>query len=372
MSRTKGSVAVKECRPVLEPWMLIEACARSKNYITPYKIWKWINAHYVVPADTQDVSDMAWSMRGDVLEWTWTPQGQKTNNWYRIHPAYYPQPPFPDPYTAEERTAMLECIREEELREAEKKERQRKEKAEYDRRRNLEKKRIKVRSDNIDNAPEGGPCCSLEDVETILRTDPEKVLVIDTETTGLSRITGDVLELAVLDFTGRVLFNRRFGSALDEWDEAQYIHGISPADVAGLPELTDSAAEISAVLAGASVIIGYNVDFDIGFLEAAGVALPPAPCCDIMESYAEYYGEWAPWIDNGPYPPGDWKWQKLTKAARKCGVKDTSGAHGAAVDCALTITVTRYLLDVPAEKRHREPPPDEERFKEFEACHNWY
>jgi DNA polymerase III subunit epsilon len=90
----------------------------------------------------------------------------------------------------------------------------------------------------------------------------DRVVVIDTETTGL--LTQDrVIEVAVvsLDLTGRII---------DEWDTLinpdrdvgpAWLHGITPAMLADAPRFDEVAAEIAARLHGA-VVCAHNLRFD--------------------------------------------------------------------------------------------------------------
>ncbi|MFK4089387.1 exonuclease domain-containing protein [Kribbella sp. NPDC020789] len=104
--------------------------------------------------------------------------------------------------------------------------------------------------------------------------------VIDTETTGLlPNHRHRVIEIAVvlLDSRGRVE---------DEWVTLlnphrdlgpQHIHGILTADVLGAPEFGAVARRLGELLAG-RMVVGHNVEFDLGFLRAEferlGVSVP--------------------------------------------------------------------------------------------------
>ena len=104
--------------------------------------------------------------------------------------------------------------------------------------------------------------------------------VIDTETTGL--LPGHrhrVIEIAVvlLDAQGR--FEHEWVTLLNPQRDLgpQHIHGILTADVLAAPEFADVAAHLAGLLAG-RMVVGHNVEFDLGFLRAEfariGFAVP--------------------------------------------------------------------------------------------------
>ncbi|GAA1643573.1 hypothetical protein GCM10009744_37370 [Kribbella alba] len=104
--------------------------------------------------------------------------------------------------------------------------------------------------------------------------------VIDTETTGL--LPGQrhrVIEIAVvlLDAQGR--FEHEWVTLLNPRRDLgpQHIHGILTADVLAAPEFADVARHLGRLLAG-RMVVGHNVEFDLGFLRAEfarlGFAVP--------------------------------------------------------------------------------------------------
>lgn len=83
------------------------------------------------------------------------------------------------------------------------------------------------------------------------------------------------------------------------------------------------------------------------FLANAGVIIPKVPVMDVMYQFAEIYGQWENWINDGE---GGYKWQTLTTAGRYYGL-DTSGAHGSLRDCQITLEVLRNMATKPKKKR---------------------
>ncbi|TCC29014.1 exonuclease domain-containing protein [Kribbella speibonae] len=104
--------------------------------------------------------------------------------------------------------------------------------------------------------------------------------VIDTETTGLLPTHRHrIIEIAVvlLDARGRV--EREWVTLLNPQRDLgpQHIHGILTADVLAAPEFRDIARQLGELLAG-RMVVGHNVEFDLGFLRAEfarlGVTVP--------------------------------------------------------------------------------------------------
>ncbi|WP_406053029.1 exonuclease domain-containing protein [Kribbella sp. NBC_00889] len=104
--------------------------------------------------------------------------------------------------------------------------------------------------------------------------------VIDTETTGLlPSHRHRVIEIAVvlLDARGRV--EHEWVTLLNPQRDLgpQHIHGILTADVLAAPEFGDIARQLGRLLAG-RMVVGHNVEFDLGFLRAEfarlGFAVP--------------------------------------------------------------------------------------------------
>lgn len=164
-----------------------------------------------------------------------------------------------------------------------------------------------------------------------------RVLVLDTETTGLDPEEDEVLTLSIVDWHGETVWDGTYRPVRRaEWPDAERVNGISPADVAGCRPIADDADEISRVLASADEVVGYNLSFDLAFLAAAGIW--PDPDClvnDAMLAYAQRVGEW-----DGAHE--GWKWWRLTQAAHDTGF-DWRGmrAHGSLADAL----ATRHVME---------------------------
>jgi DNA polymerase-3 subunit epsilon len=101
----------------------------------------------------------------------------------------------------------------------------------------------------------------------------QRIVFLDTETTGLSPAQGDrVIELGCVEMVNRAATGRTFhyylnpqGKSIDAG--AQAVHGISAAFLADKPVFKDIAADFIDFIKDAEVVI-HNAPFDIGFLNA--------------------------------------------------------------------------------------------------------
>ncbi|MET4696698.1 3'-5' exonuclease [Endozoicomonas lisbonensis] len=155
---------------------------------------------------------------------------------------------------------------------------------------------------------------------------------IDTETTGLNH-SDEVVEIAIIDDHQTLLNTLVKPVRATAWPEAQAIHGISPNDVKDAPAYDDIRSKIHELVAGHDVII-YNAGYDSMFLEDELKAAKSVQCC--MLKYSRHYGEWDDYRD-------DYRWQKLTAAARHIGYRWEGTAHRALADTMATRAVWQYL-----------------------------
>ncbi len=135
-----------------------------------------------------------------------------------------------------------------------------------------------------------------------------KIIVLDTETTGLSCYEDEILQLAIIDDKGVCLFNEFFKPQYaKEWYEASKVNNIYPKDVADKPQINEYLPKIQEIINQAEIIIAYNAEFDLSFLAQAGIKfhLQNQEIVDVMLEFAPIYGEWSDYF-------GDYKRQKLT------------------------------------------------------------
>lgn len=157
-------------------------------------------------------------------------------------------------------------------------------------------------------------------------------IVIDTETTGLNPYDDELLQVSIIDGQGNTLFNSYIKPLYtDNWNKAMAVNHITPETVATAPNILEVKQEISRIINSAHTIIGYNVDFDLGFLSNIGIKNENAAIVDVMENFAYIYGEWSEQY-------GCHKWQRLTKCAEYYGYDwGTDIAHDSLADCRATL-----------------------------------
>ena len=171
-------------------------------------------------------------------------------------------------------------------------------------------------------------------------------IIIDTETTGLSPLHDEILQLAIIDAdTGERLHCKKYGVAKRlEWPAAEDVNGISPKDVSGLPSLYDSDEQTAAaeIIGAADWVGGWNTEFDLKMLWAYQIApRDDAEIVDIMKLDAEICGTYT------PLQGGSAKYRSLMNAATWWGfeLKNEPGVfHDAYVDCRATRFVWRCIM----------------------------
>lgn len=159
-----------------------------------------------------------------------------------------------------------------------------------------------------------------------------EIIIVDTETTGLNADTDELLQVSIIDSQGNTLFNSYIKPLFTEnWDGAMAVNHITPEMVANAPNILEVKQEINRILNSANIIVGYDTNFDLSFLSAAGIEFEQQQIVDIMQDFAPIYGEWNDYYES-------YKWQKLTTCANYYNYNwgdDT--AHDSLADCRATL-----------------------------------
>ncbi|MFN8593730.1 MAG: exonuclease domain-containing protein [Thermomicrobiales bacterium] len=155
--------------------------------------------------------------------------------------------------------------------------------------------------------------------------DDPRVVYLDTETTGFGP-RAEIVDIAVIDASGEVLFDSLVRPTRRIPAEVIAIHGITDADVADAPEWEELYEAVRAVLDGRRIVV-YNVTFDKQMIGQAcascALDMPNADWDCAMKKYAGFHGNWDPgkrWF----------RFQKLEHAVRTFGAEP--GGHRAASD----------------------------------------
>ena len=164
-------------------------------------------------------------------------------------------------------------------------------------------------------------------------------LVLDTETTGLDE-WAEIVELSIIDQHGNTLFDSLIKPKGPIPRDAERIHGISNSDVENADSWPNVYEGVRNLLEGRSVAI-YNAEYDTRIIQQTCklhdlTMIKFNPVC-VMLRYAIYWGEWN-------YSRGNYKWQKLTNAARQQGIK-IENAHRALGDCMMTLSVLNKMFE---------------------------
>lgn len=173
----------------------------------------------------------------------------------------------------------------------------------------------------------------------------EKTIVFDTETTGLYAGSDELLQLSIIDGTGRELFNEYIKpSRRRKWPEAERVNHISPEMVKDCKTFRFFRKRVQEIFDAAEIAIAYNAPFDLRFLKAVGIdcyRMPGDPetrktILDPMLDFAPVYGEFSEYYN-------DYKWQKLVTAAHYYGYDYANRAHDSLEDVRATLHVAREL-----------------------------
>ncbi len=168
-----------------------------------------------------------------------------------------------------------------------------------------------------------------------------ELVVVDVETTGRDPLMSELVEIGALKLRGT--------EVVGQWSTlvnpgrpivGNQMHGITDADVAGAPGPAEAVRQFRA-FAGDAVLVGHNVGFDLGFLEAAagdGSRYQPGQYLDTLVLAREGYP------DQESYKLGD--------LARFFGVAQET-SHRALADAQATAgLVARFGQDLP-DRIHR-------------------
>jgi DNA polymerase III subunit epsilon len=164
-------------------------------------------------------------------------------------------------------------------------------------------------------------------------------IILDTETTGLSPLTGDrLVEIGAVELFNHIPTGNTYHVYLnperDMPKEAEAIHGLSSAFLKDKPIFKTIAAEFLAFVSDAPLII-HNASFDMGFInfELATVKMPaiaPAQVIDTLQMARK----------NHPMGPNS-----LDALCKRYGIDNSKRTkHGALLDAELLADVYLELI----------------------------
>lgn len=163
-------------------------------------------------------------------------------------------------------------------------------------------------------------------------------VILDTETTGLDS-SAEIVEISIIEESGRVLLDTLVKPIKPIPAEATAIHGITNDMVATAPSWADIHERVAEIVTSKPLVI-YNADYDLRLMAqtASQYGLTPieteAGCA--MLTYAKFYGDWNDY-------KGSYRWQRLTNAAAQQGVVIDGQAHRALADVKMTLGVIKAM-----------------------------
>ncbi|OQY32343.1 MAG: hypothetical protein B6I38_04745 [Anaerolineaceae bacterium 4572_5.1] len=179
-----------------------------------------------------------------------------------------------------------------------------------------------------------------EAIRLAQKTIAQNPVYLDTETTGFKK-NDVIVEISIIDHDGSPLVDTLVKPNKHIPYDAIEIHHITNEMVQIAPTWAEVWPEVEAAIAGRVVGI-YNADFDIRLIKQTHAhnqmrwSKPNgASFFDIMEAYAQFYGQW-----NSRH--GNYRWQSLEKAGVQCGLS-LPNSHRALDDTLLTRAVLHYM-----------------------------
>lgn len=160
----------------------------------------------------------------------------------------------------------------------------------------------------------------------ILAMPADKVFVMDTETTGLD---GEIIDLAITDLSGNVLFNSHFKPLTEIEPGATAIHGLTVDSLRDAPLWTETYPQLVTLLHSADLILIYNASFDTARIsytcQLHGVDDIEFKYDCLMLWYAQYVNDWSSYWKS-------YRWQPLY-----------GGDHTALGDCKAALETLRRM-----------------------------
>jgi DNA polymerase-3 subunit epsilon len=136
---------------------------------------------------------------------------------------------------------------------------------------------------------------SIEWARSVL-AEPDKYIILDTETTGLYE--AEIVQIGIINLDGEVILSSLVKPTISILAEVVNVHGITDKMVSNAPTFPEIYSRIVEVLKDKTVLI-YNAKFDINILNYCchlhgleELGIKKRNNC-IMEWYAQYRGYWS-------------------------------------------------------------------------------
>ncbi|CAM3442683.1 exonuclease domain-containing protein [Pseudostreptobacillus hongkongensis] len=165
-------------------------------------------------------------------------------------------------------------------------------------------------------------------------------IILDVETTGVRR-TDEIIQVSIIDLNGKVLFDRYIKPRhVEEWEKAYQIHGIDKEMLENKKNITHYRREIEKILKKHKLIIGYQVQTDMIFLERAQIETRYNVVLDIAYPFTQILLNDGV-IENTQTP-------SLKNLSSMYGYE--FDAHNSLEDCVATLYCFNKLLEIEDDK----------------------
>ena len=166
----------------------------------------------------------------------------------------------------------------------------------------------------------------------------DDVLYVDTETTGVRFGRDDVIDIGIVDSSGRVVMDQLVRPVVAIPADSEAVHGISNRAIATAPMLADIWLDVSTLLAG-RVVVSYNANFDQQMLADAAkrrglTRLSPTRWDCAMEAFAAFNGQ-------PSHHRRGYRWINLEAATRMLGIEPPH--HRAVSDAMVCLELVQEL-----------------------------
>lgn len=187
-----------------------------------------------------------------------------------------------------------------------------------------------------------------DDEPNTFKEDLSKIIVFDTETTGLYPNKDELLQISIIDGNGKQLFNEYIKPKKNtSWEEAQKINGISPEMVQNCLSISDYKEQLENIFNNANMFMSYNGRFDVNFIEAAGIKIPEQTLhLDVIKPAASITQ--IPANPNNKRAINGFKYPHLEEAAK--AIDFEYQAHNSLGDTLATLQVAKHIYGQNFEK----------------------
>ncbi|HGY0710808.1 TPA: exonuclease domain-containing protein [Vibrio cholerae] len=168
----------------------------------------------------------------------------------------------------------------------------------------------------------------------------ENPLFLDTETTGLDD-QAQILELAISDAQGCILFETRLRPTVPIDPDAEGVHGITVESLANSTTWPEVSTQVRKILCGRSLVI-FNADFDTRMFQQTAAAFgEPVEWVSELKTHCAMYlaaDAFGPTNRHGSI--------SLADAVDFAGVTWRGAAHGAVADTLATVDLVQAIAAI--------------------------